>query len=210
MPMKNNLLLLGAAGAVAMVATAFVAVDRADAGGRMLVKFAQGTMQPVFAGPAACGTGSTNYVLDYKVTNAGEAALKPGVRLELRTETKQTFGDSYDAGTWKAAKARLGVKGDLSSAATIRSTELAGGASVNGLANFGAIDSNADKFEVRVYGLWDPVYRDRQGRTWSEKRVLVLSYSRSGDEYDRQLDPIHLDSVNEEIEGETTQLHDAN
>ena len=208
MPMKKNLLLFGAAGAVAMVATAFVAVDRANAGGRMLVKFAPGTMQPVFAGPA--GSGATNYVLDYKVTNAADAALKPGVRLELRTETKMTFGDSYDAGTWKAAKERLGAKEDLSSAATIRSTELAGGASVNGLANFGTIDNNADKFEVRVYGLWDPVYRDRQGRTWAEKRVLVLSYSRSGDEYDRQLDPIHLDSVKEELEGEATQLHTAN
>ncbi|MCE9636941.1 MAG: hypothetical protein K8T90_14650 [Planctomycetes bacterium] len=206
--MKKNFL-LGAAG-VAIVASAALiasdsATDSATAGGRELVKFVKGSVQPVFAG--SLGKGATNYVLDYKVTNAVSDAVKPGIRLELRTETGKTFGDVYDAATWRAAKDALGSKTELSSAASIRGADLASGASVDGLANFGAIDPNADKFDVRVYGLWDPVFRDRQGRTWMETRVLVLSYSRSGDEYDRQLDPIRLESSKEEIEGEVVQLH---
>jgi hypothetical protein len=201
----NKHLLFGATAVVLIAGAVAVGSDRADAGGRQLVKFERGALRPLFAG--SLGKGSTKYVLDYKLTNATDAAVKPGVRLELRTETSKTFGDSYDAATWRAAKEALGRKEDPSSAASIRAGELAGGASVDGLANFGAIDPNADRLTVRVYGLWDPVYRDRQGRTWAENRVLVLSYSRSGDEYDRQYDPIRLDSAVEELEGETVQLH---
>lgn len=206
--MKMNLL-FGVAGAAIVASAALIATDSAAhsacAGGRELVKFSKGSVQAVFAGSS--GKGATNYVLDYKLTNAVSDAVKPGIRLELRTETGKTFGDVYDTATWRAAKAALGRKDDPSSAASIRGADLAAGASVDGLANFGAIDGNADKFDVRVYGLWDPVYRDRQGRTWSETRVLVLSYSRSGDEYDRQLDPIRLESSKEELEGEPVQLH---
>lgn len=202
--MKKNLL-LGVAGAAIVAFAALSGSDSADAGGRQLVKFAKGSMQPVFAG--SLGKGVTNYVLDYKLTNAVSDAVKPAIRLELRTETGKTFGDVYDAATWRAAKDALGRKDDPSSASAIRGADLAAGAAVDGLANFGAIDPNADKFDVRVYGLWDPVFRDRQGRTWHETRVLVLSYSRSGDEYDRQMDPIRLESSKEEIEGDVVQLH---
>ena len=78
------------------------------------------------------------------------------------------------------------------STAKIRAAELAAGASVDGLANFGRIDPNADDLEVRVYGLFDPVWRDRKGNVYSERRVLVLTYGRQGDEYNRQDDPITL------------------
>ena len=202
--MKKNLL-LGVAGAALVACAVLIATDPVDAGGRELVKFAKGSIQPVFAGSA--GKGSTNYVLDYKLTNVVSDAVKPGIRLELRTETGKTFGDVYDAATWRAAKEALGRKDDPSSASSIRGSDLASGAAVDGLANFGAIDPKEDKFDVSVYGLWDPVYRDRQGRTRFETRVLVLSYSRSGDEYDRQMDPIRLESSKEEVEVEAVQLH---
>jgi hypothetical protein len=203
----NKHLLLGASAAVVAAAAAFASTDRADAGGLRQVKFTQGSLRPVFAG--SMGKGVTNYCLDYKVANTLEKAVKPGVRLELRTETNKTFGDCYDQATWAAAKKLLGAKEDLGLAATIRANELAAGASVDALANFGAVDPNADKLTVRVYGLWDPVYRDRQGRTWAETRVLVLSYSRVGDEYDRQYDEIRLDSAKEEVEKEPVQLNAA-
>lgn len=196
--------LLVAVGAVAL-AVAAAAVTSAEAGGRQLVRFDRGAIQPVFSSTG--GKGTTNYVLDYKVTNVGAKDVRPAIRLELRTETSKTYGDVYDAATWTAATKLLGRKAAPSTTAAIRAADLAAGASAEGLANFGAIDPNADDFQVRVYGIWDPVFRDRQGRTWSEKRVLVLSYSRSGDEYDRQLDPIRLTSAKEELEGEPVQLH---
>ena len=201
-----NTSFLYGAGAAALVVAALVAGDAATAGGRQQVRFERGTFQPVHV---AGGGGSTNYVLDYKAVNALDKGVRPGIRLELRTETGKTFGDSYDAGTWRAATKVLGRKEAPASAASIRAAELAAGASADGLANFGAIDPNADTFDVRVYGLWDPVFRDRQGRSWVETRVLVLSYSRSGDEYDRQNDRIRLASSKEEIEGEVVQLHAA-
>lgn len=207
--MKKHHLLGTAALAFAAAAGALWSAGDADAGGIQQVRFNQGSLRPVFAGTTAGRKGTTHYVLDYKVANALDRAVKPGLRLELRTETDKTYGDSYDACTWRAAKQVLGAKEEPSSTASIRAAELAAGAGADGLANFGAVDPNADQLTVRVYGLWDPVYRDRQGRTWSETRVLVLSYTRVGDEYDRQFDGLRLASSKEELEGEPVQLNTA-
>lgn len=196
---------VAAAALVAVVASAFPGA--AEAGGRQLVRFDRGATQALFAKTGSKGT--TNYVLDYKLTNVGTKDVRPRVRLELRTETSKTYGDVYDAAVWTAATKTLGRKAEPSTTAAIRAADLASGASAEGLANFGSIDPNADAFQVRVYGIWDPVFRDRQGRTWVENRVLVLSYSRTGDEYDRHLDEIRLDSAKEELEGEPVQLHTA-
>lgn len=205
--MKIHHLLAGAAVAVAVaVGSAVLEGGRAAvAGGHRLVDLARGTLQPVFAsGPT--GRGATSYVLDYKVSNAVGKPVRPTLRFELRTDTNKTHGDSYDAHTFRAATKLLGRKEEPASTASIRASELAAGASVDGLANFGAVDPNADDLEVRVYGLWDPVYRDRWGRTWSEKRVLVLKYERKGDEYDRHYDAIRLVSAQEVLEGDPVQL----
>lgn len=197
---------LGIAGAAALVALVASGADEAGASGRRLVNFDRGTMQPVFAADST-GAGTTSYVLDYTASNAVDKGVKPGIRLELRTDTGKTYGDAFDTTTWRAATKALHRKTEPASTASIRSAELAVGASVEGLANFGSIDPNADGFEVRVYGLWDPVYRDRQGRTWSENRVLVLSYARTGDEYDRHYDAIRLVSSKETLDGDRVQLH---
>jgi hypothetical protein len=198
-------ILLGASAALVALA-AFSASGGADAGGRQLVQIAYGEFQPVFAGLKPGDPGKTMYVLDYKLTNVIDKGVTPRVHLELRTETGKTFGDSYDGATFRAAAKALRRETAPASTVSIRSSELGAGASVDGLANFGAIDPNADDFEVRVYGLWDPVFRDRNGRTWAEKRVLVLKYSRTGDEYDRQYDAIRLTSAKEEVEGDVVEL----
>lgn len=200
--MRKHFLLGGVAAAAVAAAVSFGA-GTSDAAGLQLFQFDAGTFQPVFAG-GPTGAGQTNYILDYKLSAATKTARKPAVRLELRTETSKTFGDSYDAATWKAATKLLNLKEEPSSTAALRGAELSGSADV--LANFGAIDPNADDFTVRVYGLWDPVYRDRLGRTWSENRVLVLTYKRSGDEYDRQLDAVRLVDTKQELEGDPIQL----
>ena len=202
--MKKPILLTATAALVA--GAAFAVSGGADAGGLQLVRISYGEFQPVFAGLKPGDPGKTVYVLDYKLTNAIDKGVLPRVHFELRTETGKTFGDSYDGAAFRAAAKALRREAAPASTASIRANELAAGASVDGLANFGAIDPNADDFEVRVYGLWDPVFRDRNGRTWAEKRVLVLKYSRTGDEYDRQYDAIRLTSAAQELEGDVVEL----
>lgn len=195
--------ILGAACAAAL-AIAAALPSAADAGGRRLTGFEAGAFQPVLAGAKLAK--STSYVLDYKITNEGSGAARPALRLEVQTlDTKRTHGDAYDAAVFAA----VGGGTAPSSTAQLRSAELAAGKTASGLANFGALDPNSDSFQVRVYGLFDPVYRDRQGRVWSERRVLVLSYERSGDEFDRHLDPITLTGTKEELEGEPKLIRDS-
>ena len=62
---------------------------------------------------------------------------------------------------------------------------------------------------MRVYGLYDPVTRDRKGNVFAENRVLVLNFRRYGDEYSRHEDAITLVSTDEELEGEPVLLQAA-
>lgn len=197
---------LGAAGAACALALALAAAlpSQAVAGGRRLMRFEAGTLQPVIAG--AKTKKSTSYVLDYSVSNESGGAARPNVRLEVQTlDTRRTHGDAYDAAVFAA----VGGGTAPSSTAQLRAAEMAAGAKASGLANFGAIDPNSDSFQVRVYGLFDPVYRDREGRVWSERRVLVLSYERTGDEFDRHLDEIRLTGTKEVVDGEPVLVREA-
>lgn len=177
----------------------------ADAGGRRLVRFEAGTLQSVISGAGA--RKSTNYVLDYKVTNETKDAVRPRIRLEIRTETGKTHGDAHDGPTAAAAAKAMHQKSPPPSTAQVRAADLASGASAPGLACFGTVDPHARVLEVRVYGLNDRVYRDRQGRVFAENRVLVLTYDRPGDEFDRHLDTIKLRDVREVVDGEPVHLN---
>lgn len=202
--MKRSILLSSLLAGTAVAVVSFA--SHADAGGLRQTRFDAGTLRPVIAGPA---TGmSTSYVLDYKITNETKDARKPALRLEVKTlDTKKTHGDVYDAAVSAAVAKEQRAKTAPASTGSLRAADLAGGATASGLANFGNIDPNSDSFQVRVYGLYDPVYRDRFGKAWSENRVVVMTYSRSGDEFDRHLDALTLTSTTEEIEGEVKPVH---
>lgn len=187
--------LIAAAAVAGLVAGAVSASPTADAAGIRLLNFQAGEFDNVVAG------GASHYYLTYTLENTREESVKPKLRIELRTETDKTYGDHYDARVYDAV-AEAARKDGFASAAKIRSGEMGGGDAVAGLANFGRVDPNADDLEVRVYGLFDPVWRDRKGNVFSERRVLVLKYRRYGDEYNRQDDPITLVSTTQEVEGE--------
>ncbi len=192
-------ILIATAAAAALFGAVALAPESADAAGRWRINFTPGEMANVISG------GKASYYMTYSVKNASGSARKAPIRIELRTETKKTYGDHYDAGTSRAvAKDEGKVR---HSTRAIRSTELADSGAADGLASFGRIDPNADELEVRVYGLWDPIVRDKRGRTFAERRVLVLKYKRSGDEYNRPSDTITFVSRAEEVEGEPKQLH---
>ncbi len=194
-------LLFAAAAAVCVAAGALCPATDADAAALRLFNFHAGAFDNAVTGGAA------HYYLTYTLENAGSEARKPPLRIELRTETSKTYGDHAHGATSAAAQKAQDHDAAYKSASEIRSADLGAGAKVDGLAHFGRIDPNADDLEVRVYGLWDPVVRDRKGRAWSERRVMVLKYRRIGDEYNRQDDPIKLVSTSNELEGEPVLLY---
>jgi hypothetical protein len=188
---------------VAAVA-AFVGAPAADAGGgRARLDLVPGEMAVSVTGR---GRDAARYYLPYVLKNPMDEARAARLHIEVRTDTGKTYGDRPDARVLAAAAKALKAP-DLKSTADLRASDLAAGTSVQAIASFGNIDPNADDITVRVYGLWDPVVRTRQGRVYSEKRVLVLQFSRHGDEYDRPLDPIVLKSSKEEVEGDVVELY---
>lgn len=200
----NRSLLIPAAAALVLGAALAVGPS-ADAGGRRLLRFEAGTFQSVVSGTGA--RKATNYVLDYKLTNTTDGAVRPRIRLEVRTDTGKVHGDAHDPAASAAAAKALRLKAAPSSTAQLRTADVDSGATASGLACFGTVDPHARVLEVRVYGLNDRVYRDLQGRVWAENRVLVLTYDRPGDEFDRQLDPVTLRSVKEIVDGDPVHLN---
>jgi hypothetical protein len=177
---------------------------RAEAAGRWRLDFEPGDF-----GNVVTRTGTkdrTQYYLSYSVKNGTDEALDARLRIELRTETKKTYPDRYDAAASRAYAKAKGLKTAPSSTFGLRKSAMAAGSMANGLATFGSLDPNADKLQVRVYGLWDPIVKDDKGQVWAERRVLVLNYERAGDEYRRSEDTITLKSTKTEIEGDRVRL----
>lgn len=202
--MNRKLFLASVTAVAAAAGAAFVGSPRAQAaGGRARLDFAPSEMTVAIVG------GAPAYYLPFTLKNPMDEARTPRLHLEVRTDTKKTYGDYNDDRVLAAAKKSLRTDAVISTAG-LRSKDLAAGASAQAIANFGAIDPNADDLTVRVYGLWDPIVRTRQGKVYKENRVLVLQFAREGDEYDRPLDPIRFVSRKEEVEGEVVELYSTN
>ncbi len=202
--MNRNLLLWAVPAALLVAGAAVLSASPARAaGGRARFDFAPGELAPALTGQ---GSDTANYYLSYKLTNPMDEARTPRLYVELKTDTGKTYGDRADARVLSAAAKALKAS-DLKTTSDLRSKDLAKDESVQAIANFGPIDPNADDLTVRVYGLWDPIVRTRQGKVYSEKRVLVLEFARRGDEYDRPMDPIAYKSRREEVEGEPSELY---
>jgi hypothetical protein len=127
--------------------------------------------------------------------------------MEIRTETGKTHADAADPAAFAAAARLMHVQAPPPSTGALKATDVERNASVQGMACFGTVDPHADVLEVRVSGLFDRVYRDRQGRVFSENRVLVLRYLRPGDAFDRAIDPVTLTGTREEVVGTPVQLN---
>ncbi len=183
---------------------ALLAAPSADAGGgRARLDFIPGEMSVAITGH---GREAARYYLPYTLTNPMDEARAARLHIEVRTDTGKTYGDRSDARVTAAAAKALKIP-DLKATVALRASDLAAGGSVRAVANFGSIDPNADDLTVRVYGLWDPVVRTRQGKVLKETRVLVIQFGRTGDEYDRPMDPIKFVSSKEEVEGEVVEMY---
>jgi len=201
----NQRLLFSAAAALLLgaVAAHLAGGSAQAAGGRSRFEFAPGSMSVAITGT---GRDAANYYLPYTIKNPMDEAMTPRIYVEAKTETGKTYGDHPDHKVIAAAEKALKTKG-LKTTLEVRAEALPAGGSVQGVASFGNIDPNADDITVRVYGLWDPIVRTRQGKVYSEKRVLVLEFARQGDEYDRPMDQIKLKSSKEVLEGDPVELY---
>lgn len=201
----NRKLLLWSLPAVLLAAgAALLAAPSADAGGgRARLDFVPGEMSVAITGH---GRDAARYYLPYTLKNPMDEARAARLHIEVRTDTGKTYGDFSDARVTAAAAKALKIP-DLKSTSAVRAADLAAGSTVQAVANFGSIDPNADDLTVRVYGLWDPVVRTRQGKVLKETRVLVLQFARHGDEYDRPMDPIKFVSSKEVVEGDVVEMY---
>jgi len=202
--MNPRLLLSAATAALLGAGAAYCVAPAAGAGGgRSRLELAPGEMTVAITGH---GRNAASYYLPYTLKNPMDEAITPRIYFEVKTETGKTYGDRPDHKVVAAAMKSLKTK-NLKTTIELRAQELAAGGAAQAVANFGAIDPNADDITVRVYGLWDPIVRTRNGKVYSEKRVLVLSFVRFGDEYDRPMDQIKLKSSKEELEGDPAELY---
>lgn len=133
------------------------------------------------------GESKVVWYMTYQVENATGAARKPAVRAVLHTDTAKNneFKDTCDAVTVKAVKEKLGVK-ELSTAIDLHSG-IDDAKKVSCVATFGAVNDEAKKIELRVYGLMDPVTQV-DGKEVYEVKYWRAKYERSGDEFQRTED----------------------
>ena len=140
------------------------------------------------------------WYMAYDVENKTGAARKPAVRCEIRTDTKKTFSDNADPLVIAAAKRALDVK-EIATAADLKKG-IEDGAKVKCVATFGAVDDEAKKLELRVYGLMDPVTMVK-GKEVFEVKYWQVIYERKGDEFGRTEDPWKTVSSGWKTEEET-------
>lgn len=137
------------------------------------------------------GKSAVKWYMTYRVENATGAARKPAVRAVLLADTVRNneFPDTGDAATVKAVKEKTGAK-ELSTAADLRAG-IEDGKTVSCVATFGGLNDEAKKFELRVYGLMDPVTQVK-GKEVFEVKYWSAKYERKGDEFQRTEDPWKL------------------
>ena len=127
------------------------------------------------------------WYMTYQVENATGATRKPAIRAVLLADTVRNneFKDTCDAGTVKAVKEATGVK-EYSTAIDLRAG-IDDGKKVACVATFGAVNDEAKKIELRVYGLMDPV-NQVNGKEVYEVKYWSAKYERKGDEFQRTED----------------------
>ena len=201
--MKRRLALFATA-LVAAAALIAPSMETALGGAMRKFRLTPGEMDDVIAMHG--DQGEARYYLKYRLSNASGAEETPRIKLVLTTDTGKRYVDYRDAAVMKALKASSASKQAPATASSLRKAAMAADGEADAVAVFGAIDPNADELQVRVYGLWQPIIRDRKGRKFLERRVLVLDYSRSGDEYNRHDDPIKLVKSSEEVEGDPVEI----
>jgi hypothetical protein len=143
------------------------------------------------------------WYLTYTVTNNTDNDVPLGIKIGAATDTDKKYRDSIHPMGEKALKKKTGK--EYKNALAMAKGTIGAGEKVEAVAIFGEVDPNWDLLTVRISGLYDTVDQV-DGKLYFEKKVLVLSWSRPGDEYGSAADPITFKSKSWVIEGERTEI----
>ncbi len=151
----------------------------------------------------ALGNVTVSWYMMYKVTNPTDRDLPLEIAIRGVTDTKKTYRDSLAPLAQKALEKKTGKK--LKNALDMSRGKIGPKQTIEAVAFFGEMDPNWDYLHVRVAGLVDPVDRVK-GKYYYEKKVLVLSFYRPGDEFDSADDPITFRGKKWVVEGERKEI----
>jgi hypothetical protein len=138
-----------------------------------------------------------------KLTNNTDGEVPLKVRLVGKTDSKKTYRGTIDPLAKKALEKETGKK--FMSATEIMKGTLGSKKSIDAVVFYGRMDNEWDELNVRVTGLVDPIDKV-DGKLYYEKKVLVLSYSRPGDEFERHKDEVKFKGSKWELAGERKEI----
>jgi hypothetical protein len=190
---------------VLLVPALLLAVASAQEGGqynRWKLDFEKGKLGYV-ALKDALGKVTLHWYLTYKVTNKTKKDVPLQLAIEGKTDTNKTYRDSIDP--LAHAKLQKMMKKKFQSSLAMSRGKLPPGESMEAVAFFGDLDPNWDVFDVHVAGLVDTIDIVK-GKKFYEKKVLVLTYSRPGDEFGAAADPITFKGKKWIVEGERKEI----
>jgi len=147
-----------------------------------------------------------SYVVWYqtvKLTNNTDDAIPLKVKMVGKTDSKKTYRGTIDPIAKKALEKKTGKK--YKSATGIFKGKLASKKSLDAVVFYGKMDAEWDKLVVRVSGLVDPIDKV-DGKIFFEKKLLVLTYARPGDEFERTKDEVKFKGSKWELEGERKEV----
>ena len=143
------------------------------------------------------------WYLTYTVTNNTDAEVPLEIRIVADTDTGKHYRDSISPLAQKALTKKTGKK--YKHALEMSRGKIGAGKKIEAVAFFGELDPNWDLLTVRIAGLYDTVDQV-DGKLFFEKKVLVLVWSRPGDEFGSSGDPITFKSKKWVIEGERSEI----
>ena len=147
-----------------------------------------------------------SYVVWYqtvKLTNNTDSDVPLKVKLVGKTDDKKTYRGTIDPIALKALQKKKKKK--FKSATEIFKGKLGSKKSVDAVVFYGKMDADWDMLTVRVSGLLDPIDKV-DGKLYYEKKNLVLSYARPGDEFGRTKDFVKFKGSKWELAGERKEI----
>ena len=151
----------------------------------------------------AMGNARVCWYLTYTVSNDTGADVPLKIKITADTDTDKHYRDSIAPLAQKALEKKTGKK--LKNALAMSRGTIGAGEKVEAVAFFGEIDPNWDLLTVNVAGLYDTI-DVVDGKLFFEVKVLVLTWSRPGDEFGCLGDPITFKAKKWIIEGERKEV----
>ncbi|MHC4469920.1 MAG: hypothetical protein ACYTDY_16860 [Planctomycetota bacterium] len=151
----------------------------------------------------ALGKVTLHWYLTYKIANKTKKEVPLQIAIHAKTDTNKTYRDSIDPLAQRALEKQMKKK--FKNALAMGRGKIKAGETLEAVAFFGDLDPNYDRLDVHVAGLVDPIDQVK-GKLFYEKKVLILTYLRPGDEFGAAADPITFKGEKWITEGERKEI----